>query len=97
MIPAWRPDGARIAWTAYQEGETAAQNEPVHVVELDLRTGKKRTVGAATDRELTYLDANRALVTAQTKTGSCVTIVDLRTGARTPFHPGSQPSVQPRP
>ncbi|MFI1994284.1 hypothetical protein [Actinoplanes sp. NPDC020271] len=89
-IPAWRPDGTRLAWTAYQEGETAAQNEPVHVVELDLKTGKKRTVGVPMDRELTYLDANRALVTAQSKTGSCVTLVDLRTGARTPLRPGSQ-------
>lgn len=93
VLPAWRPDGARIAFTAYQEGETAAGNEPVHVVELDLRTGKKRTIGVPLDRELTYLDANRALLTAQSTSGSCVTVVDLRTGARTPIHAGSQPTA----
>ncbi|GAA2866077.1 hypothetical protein Acy02nite_38900 [Actinoplanes cyaneus] len=94
VIPSWRPDGTRLAWTAYQEGETAAENEPVHVVELDLTTGRKRTIGVPMDRELTYLDANRALVTAQSTTGSCVTLVDLRTGARTPLHPGSQATAR---
>jgi Tol biopolymer transport system component len=96
VIPSWRPDGARLSFTASQEGETAAQNEPIHVVEFDLRAGTKRTIGIPMDRELAYLDTNRALLTGQTKSGSWVTVVDLKTGARTPFHPGSQPAVQPR-
>ncbi|WP_221323398.1 hypothetical protein [Actinoplanes sp. L3-i22] len=96
VVPSWRPDGTRLAYTAYQEGETKAGNEPIHVVELDLRTGKKRTIGTPMDRELTYLDTNRALLTAQSKSGSCVTLIDLRTGTRTPLHPGSQPTPQLR-
>ncbi|GIF03612.1 TolB family protein [Actinoplanes siamensis] len=96
VIPSWRPDGARLSFTAYQEGETAAQNEPIHVVELDPRTGRKRTIGNPLDREMTYQDAGRALLTAQTTAGSQVMIVDLRTGARTLFHAGSQPSVPGR-
>ncbi|GIF13119.1 TolB family protein [Actinoplanes teichomyceticus] len=96
VLPAWRGDGARLAFTAYQEGETPAENEPLHVVEYDPRTGRKRTIGAAMDREPTYLDAGRALVTGQSKGGSWVVLIDLRTGARTPFHPGSQPSARGR-
>ncbi|WP_436527617.1 hypothetical protein [Actinoplanes sp. HUAS TT8] len=96
VIPAWRPDGTKLAYTAYQEGETAAGNQPVHVVELDLRTGAKRTIGAPMDREPTYLDANRALVTSRSRSGSGVTLIDLRTGARTLLRPGSQPSAARR-
>ncbi|BCJ41769.1 hypothetical protein GCM10010168_74570 [Actinoplanes ianthinogenes] len=96
VAPAWRPDGARLAFTAYQEGETAAQNEPLHVTELDLKTGKKRTVGAPADREPSYRDATHVLVTGQYRNSSWIISVDLTTGARTPLHPGSQPSVRPR-
>ncbi|GAB1641854.1 hypothetical protein KRMM14A1259_22770 [Krasilnikovia sp. MM14-A1259] len=95
VMPSWRPDGTRLAWTAYQQGETAADNQPVHLVEFDPATGAKRTVGAAQDRELAYVDAGKAVVTGQYRGGSWVLVLDMRTGARTPFHAGSQPSVQP--
>jgi TolB protein len=95
VIPSWRADGAKLAWTAYQQGETAAENQPLHVVEYDTATGAKRTVGASQDRELAYVDANRGVATGTYRNGSWVMVVNLATGARTPFHQGSQPSVQP--
>jgi Tol biopolymer transport system component len=95
VVPSWRADGAKLAWTAYQQGETAADSRPLHLVEYDTATGAKRTVGASQDRELTYLDANRGLATGLHQNGSWVMIVNLTTGARTPFHPGSQPTIQP--
>jgi len=95
-VPQWRADGAKLAWTAYQEGETAADDLPVHVVEHDIATGAKRTVGVSQDRELAYVDSTRGVVTGTHKGGSWVMVVNLATGARTPFHQGSQPSVQPK-
>lgn len=94
-VPAWRADGSRLSWTAYQVGETTAGNLPVHLVEYDPASGAKRTVGATEDRELAYLSATRAVVTGQYGSGSWVLVLDLGTGKRTPFHAGSQPSVQP--
>jgi TolB protein len=44
---------------------------------------------------MAYLDTNRAVVTGQYGRGSWVMVVGLATGASTPFHEGSQPSVQP--
>jgi Tol biopolymer transport system component len=96
VVPCWRADGAKLAWTAYQKGETAADDQPVHVEEYDTATGAKRTVGASQDRELAYVDSTRAVVTGTYKSGSWVMVVNLSTGARTPFHQGSQPSVQPK-
>lgn len=96
VVPCWRADGAKLAWTAYQEGETPAENEPVHVVEYDTKSGEKRTVGANHDRELAYLDTTRAVATATHRNGSWIMVVNLTTGTRTPFHQGSQPSVQPK-
>jgi Tol biopolymer transport system component len=95
VVPSWRADGAKLAWTAYQKGETLAENQPVHVVEYDTATGTKRTVGASQDRELAYVDATRAVATGTYRNGSWVMMVNLATGVRTPFHQGSQPSVQP--
>ena len=95
VVPSWRADGAKLAWTAYQQGETVADNQPLHVVEYDTATGTKRTVGASQDRELAYVDAGRAVATSTYRNGSWVTLVNLATGVRTPFHQGSQPSVQP--
>ena len=95
VVPTWRADGARLAWTCQQVGETPTGNEPVHVVEFDPVTRTKRTVGSPYDRELAYLDANRAVVTGQYQGGSWVTVVGLTDGKRTPFHSGSQPSVRP--
>jgi TolB protein len=96
VVPSWRADGVKLAWTAYQQGETTAENEPVHVVEYDTATGAKRTVGASQDRELAYVNAASGVATATYRNGSWVMVVNLATGARTPFHQGSQPSVQPR-
>ncbi|MFC7533707.1 hypothetical protein [Actinoplanes sp. GCM10030250] len=95
VVPTWRSDGAKLAFTAYQEGETATESEPVHLVEYDTVTGAKRTIGGALDRELSYVDASRAVVTSQNGGGSWITIVGLANGARTHLRSGSQPSVQP--
>jgi TolB protein len=97
VVPSWRPDGARLSWTAYQEGETAAGNRPVHLVEYDTSTGTKRTVGSALDRELAYVDAGRAVITSRNNGGSWLTVLGLANGARTLLRSGSQPSVQPLP
>ncbi|GAA0423349.1 hypothetical protein Aca07nite_23370 [Actinoplanes capillaceus] len=97
VVPSWRADGAKLSWTAYQEGETPAESKPVHVIEYDTATGAKRTVGSAMDRELAYIDSARAVITSQTNGGSWVTLLGLATGARTPIRTGSQPSVQPLP
>jgi TolB protein len=97
VVPSWRADGAKLAFTAYQKGETSADDQPVHLVEYDTATGKTRTVGGAGDREMTYLDANRGVATGQSGrgSGSWIVIVGLSNGSRTLFHQGSQPSVQP--
>jgi Tol biopolymer transport system component len=95
VIPSWRADGAKLAWTAFQQGGTPAECEPVHVVEYDTVSGAKRTVGGSLDREMAYVDATRAVVTGAYRGGSWIVLVNLATGARTPLHAGSQPSVQP--
>lgn len=96
VVPSWRADGAKLAWTTSQVGETTADNQPVHLVEYDTVTGAKRTVGGSLDREMSYLDATRGVATGQNAGGSWVMVVGLADGSRTPFHSGSQPSVQPR-
>lgn len=95
VVPSWRSDGAKLTWTAFQQGETGADNEPVHLVEYDAISGAKRIIGGALDREMAYVDATRGVATGQHKGGSWVLVVSLATGARTPFRQGSQPSVQP--
>ena len=95
VVPSWRSDGVKLAWTAYQEGETPAESKPVHLVEYDTVTGTKRTVGGAMDRELSYVDAGRAVITSQNNGGSWLTVLGLATGTRTLLRSGSQPSVQP--
>ncbi|WP_344520300.1 TolB family protein [Paractinoplanes durhamensis] len=94
VVPGWRSDGQRLSWTAYQEGETAAQNEPVHLVEYDPATRVKRTVGGVGDREMAYTDSTHGLVTGQYRGHSWVMMVGLADGSRTPFREGSQPSVR---
>ena len=94
VVPSWRTDGGRLAWTAYQVGETTADNQPVHLVEYNPATGTRRTVGGTLDRELAYLDTTHAAVTAQYRGGSWVMLVGLADGSRQPFHQGSQPSVR---
>jgi TolB protein len=95
VVPSWRADGAKLAWTAYQQGETAAENEPVHLVEYDVAGRTKRTVGGVLDREMAYLDAKHAVVTGQIGSGSWIVMVGLNDRSRVPFHAGSQPSVRP--
>jgi TolB protein len=95
VVPSWRADGAKLAWTAAQTGETTADDQPVHVVEYDTISGAKRTVGASLDRELAYVDGTRGVVTGQYQGGSWVLVENLANGTRTAFHSGSQPSVQP--
>jgi TolB protein len=96
VVPCWRSDGAKLAWTAYQQGETTADNQPVHLVEYDTATGAKRTVGGNLDREMAYLDATRGVATGLHNGGSWIMAVNLTNGAHTAFHAGSQPSVQPQ-
>ncbi|GAA2499141.1 hypothetical protein Ahu01nite_036530 [Winogradskya humida] len=90
VVPSWRGDGRRLAWTAYERG-----NRPLHVVEYDTVSGVRRDVGVTQDREFAYLDESRGVVTGSFKGGSWVMIVDLDGGGRVAFHRGSQPSVQP--
>ncbi|HEU5108716.1 MAG TPA: hypothetical protein VFT95_09185 [Micromonosporaceae bacterium] len=98
VVPSFRRDGAKVTWTAYQEGEDAASTLPVHVVEHDLASGQNRRIGAAEDREMVYegfASSARGVVTGRHQGASWVIAVDLATGARAPFHKGSQPAVQP--
>ncbi|MEV6849983.1 hypothetical protein [Actinoplanes sp. NPDC051411] len=95
VVPNWRPDGARLTFTAYQKGETTADDQPVHQVEYDPATGAKRTVGGIMDREMAYVDANRGVLTGQHAGGSWIVVLGLADGSRTLLHAGSQPSVQP--
>jgi TolB protein len=95
VVPNWRPDGARLTFTAYQKGETTADDQPVHQVEYDPATGTKRTVGGTLDREMAYVDTARGVLTGQHAGGSWIVVVGLADGTRTLLHAGSQPSVQP--
>jgi Tol biopolymer transport system component len=88
VVPAWRPDGARLAWTAYT-------GDAVHVQEAAADGSGRRRVGTAQDREPAYVDRGRALVTAQYRGRSRIMLVDLATGRRTPLMQGSQPAVRP--
>lgn len=97
VVPSWRADGAKLAFTAYQKGETTADDQPVHLVEYDTATGAERTVGGVLDREMAYVDQARGVVTGQHAGGSWVVVVGLADDSRTLLHAGSQPSVQPVP
>jgi Tol biopolymer transport system component len=90
VIPAWSPDGKRLAWTAYTEDA-----KPVHIEEADPTGANRRTIGVAEDRELVYQGTGKGVLTATYEGRSTITIVDLVTGKRTPFRTGSQPTVQP--
>jgi Tol biopolymer transport system component len=88
VVPAYRPDGAKVAWTTFD-------GTAMTITEASADGTGRRQVGTSNDRELAYVDANRALVTAKYRGHSWVMLVDLNTGARVPFQAGSQPSVQP--
>ena len=87
VIPAWRPDGQRLAWTSARDGQN------VHLVEAGPTGAGTRTVGVPLDREMTYAGTGYAVVTGQYRGASWLLRVDLATGARTPLAQGSQPSV----
>ncbi|GAA1033843.1 hypothetical protein GCM10009557_36820 [Virgisporangium ochraceum] len=88
VVPAYRPDGAKVAWTTYD-------GTAMTITEAAADGTQRRQIGASNDRELAYVDAGKALVTAKHQGRSWVTLVDLNTGARVPLKAGSQPSVQP--
>lgn len=88
VVPAWRPDGKKLSWTAYTDGGT-----PVHVKEADATGTNGRRIGVAEDRELTYASNGKALVTATVKGASHIVSVDLSTGKRVQLKRGSQPSA----
>jgi TolB protein len=87
VIPAWRPDGQRLAWTSAQDGQA------VHVIEATPTGDASRTVGVSLDRELAYGSTTTAVLTGQYRGASWLFTIDLGTGARTPLTQGSQPSV----
>jgi dipeptidyl aminopeptidase/acylaminoacyl peptidase len=95
VVPSFRRDGAKVTWTGYREGEDAASSLPVHVVEHDLASGQQRRIGAAEDREMVYESATRGVVTGRHRGASWLIVVNVATGARAPFHKGSQASIQP--
>ena len=95
VVPAWRPDGSRLSWTAYTDGDSARTSKPVHVMEATAAGAASRTIGTGDDRELAYVNAGQAVLTSAHNGGSWLTLVDLATGARTYLRPGSQASPRP--
>jgi TolB protein len=88
VVPAWRPDGAKVAWTSYVDGDG------VHLVEAGADGAARRRIGAVDDRELAYVTATGAALVTGTYDGrSWVLLLNPATGKRTPFHAGSQPAV----
>ncbi|WP_327007379.1 hypothetical protein OHA72_09020 [Dactylosporangium sp. NBC_01737] len=88
VVPAWRADGQKVTWTMYTEDGTA-----VRVTEADVDGANRRQVGAAGDREMVYAGTRTGVLTAAHQGHSWITAVNLATGARTPLHQGSQPTV----
>ncbi|GGK22410.1 hypothetical protein GCM10010124_13630 [Pilimelia terevasa] len=90
VVPSFRPDGAALTYSAYAEGPTAAQDQPLHVEEQDLATGATRTRGEPLDRESTYVDGTRLLATTQYRSSSWIVL--LAPAGRTLVRKGSQPA-----
>jgi TolB protein len=88
VVPAWSPDGTKVAWTAYTQDAT-----PLHVEEADASGANRHTVGTAQDRELVFANRGTAVLTATTKGRSTITVLNLTTGKRTALRTGSQPTV----
>lgn len=87
-VPAWRPDGARLTWTAVGAAT-------LHLVEFDPATGAKRTLGAPGDRELSYLTTRIAYLTGERDGRSWVFRLDTVTNTRVALSKGSQPDPRP--
>jgi Tol biopolymer transport system component len=90
VVPAWRTDGQKVAWTSYDADGTA-----VAVTEADADGANRHTVGRADDREMVYAGTGTGVLTSAYNGHSWITAVNLATGKRTPLHQGSQPTVAP--
>ncbi|MER7004474.1 hypothetical protein ABT297_15700 [Dactylosporangium sp. NPDC000555] len=90
VVPAWRTDGRKVAWTSY-----STDGRAVAVTEADADGANRRQVGRADDREMVYAGSRTGVLTAAHAGRSWITAVDLATGRRTPLHQGSQPTVAP--
>ncbi|WP_432982081.1 hypothetical protein [Dactylosporangium sp. CA-233914] len=90
VVPAWRADGQKVTWTTYTTDGTA-----VAVTEADSTGSNRHRIGKADDREMVYAGTRTGVLTAAYNGHSWITAVDLATGARTPLHQGSQPTVAP--
>ncbi|MER7276719.1 hypothetical protein ABT369_19970 [Dactylosporangium sp. NPDC000244] len=90
VVPAWRADGKKVAWTSYDADGTA-----VAVTEADADGSNRHVVGKADDREMVYEGAGTGVLTGAYNGHSWITAVDLATGKRTLLHQGSQPTVAP--
>ncbi|MGI5246126.1 TolB family protein [Dactylosporangium sp. CA-139066] len=90
VVPAWRADGQKVAWTSYN-----TDGKAVAVTEADASGAQRHQVGKADDREMVYAGDRTGVLTAAYQGRSWVTAVDLATGRRTPLHQGSQPTVAP--
>ncbi|MFI5839163.1 hypothetical protein ACIA8K_05525 [Catenuloplanes sp. NPDC051500] len=88
-VPAWRPDGMRLSWTASLEGGA------LQLVEYDLSAGTKRTLGVPGDRELSYLTTRTAFLTGERDGRSWVFRLDTGGNVRVPVSKGSQPDPRP--
>jgi TolB protein len=87
-VPSWRPDGARLTWTAVDGGT-------LRLVEFDPAAGTKRTLGVPGDRELSYLTARTAFLTGERDGRSWVFQLDTGSNTRVPVRKGSQPDPRP--
>ncbi|MDR7273890.1 TolB family protein [Catenuloplanes atrovinosus] len=87
-VPSWRPDGARLTWTA-------ATSAKLSVIEYDPATGAKRTLGLPGDRELSYQTTRTAYVTGERAGRSWLFRLDTDGGARVALRQGSQPDPRP--
>ncbi|WP_051799791.1 TolB family protein [Catenuloplanes japonicus] len=87
-VPAWRPDGTRLTWTA--QGTSS-----LSLVEFTTAGGKKRTLGVPGDRELSYLTTRIAFLTGERDGRSWIFQLDPEQNTRVPLGKGSQPDPRP--
>jgi TolB protein len=90
VVPAWRTDGQKVAWTSYDTDGTA-----VSITEADASGANRHLVGRAGDREMVYSGTGTGVLTAAHNGHAWITAVNLATGQRTELHQGSQPTIAP--
>lgn len=91
VTPAFRPDGAALAYTGWADGPAPGQDVALTVRQQALSgAAAATTLGAPLDREPAWVDAGRLLVTGQHRGGSWVVL--LAGGQRHPLYRGSQPA-----